>query len=1115
MKTKLMIIPVIALALGCSREIDTNVTYIDGEFTLYATSGENDTRTVFQPDGRVFWSPSDCITVFYGNVAGKFTSTNTEPAASAKFTGSLGSFAIDGKTEFRAIYPHSNDIVTPTDEGILSIFLPSEQTGVEGTFADDLFICVAKSKDVNLHFYNVCGGVKFSLARGDIKKVVFRGNNGETLAGRMAVEFDSNGIPQVTDMTGGKSSVTLVAPDGGTFKEGAYYYLVLVPQSLTKGYTMELWTDELVETISSEASVTIRRAALGVLKNLGNNDSPMAIPEAIDLGLPSGLLWASFNLGATKPEESGDYYAWGETATKEDYSEATYKWIQEGQSNGRYIFKYTCADGQTFGIWYDSNGNFIGDGKTSLADYDYVDDPARAILGDSWRIPTDAEWAWLLENCSWTWTDDYKGSGVAGRIVTSNIPGYEDNSIFLPAGGFRIESSWNYAGVIGCYWSSSLYEGTSTAAWGVLFDADNGYRSHPSRYQGLSVRPVLGEPLIPVGNVSLDKTEIILSVGETSTLSATVLPDNATDKTVTWSSSKTSVATVSPSGVVAGVSSGYAVITVTTIDGGKTATCSVTVKDESSPSMAVPEAIDLGLPSGLKWASFNLGASKPEEYGDYYAWGETEPYFSSLDPLTWKEGKGGGYAWSSYKWCMGTSNTMTKYCSDSSYGYNGFTDNKTVLDLEDDAAHVNLGGTWRMPTDAEWNELLENCTWTWTTKNGENGRLVTGSNGNSIFLPAAGGRYDANLYNVGSSGYYWSSSLRTDYPLSAWRVRFNSGSVYWSSSNRYYGFSVRPVYDDSSKMPEIEVSPTDIEFGAVPYGTSSTKYVTVKNIGSGVLSFTVENVSAPFSVTPTSYSLSAGESVQLAFTFTPVSATSGAGGRCTIVSNATQSVVSVTYSGSGTESGVSTPEAVDLGLPSGLKWASFNLGATKPEEYGDYYAWGETETYYSSLDPLTWKDGKEEYGYFWRSYKWSMGDDSTLTKYCNFSESGYNGFMDSKTVLDPEDDAAHVNLGGSWRMPTDDEWTELREHCTWTWTSLNGVTGGIVTGPNGNSIFFPAAGNWFITNFLSVGSGCYFWSSSLDTDGPGNAWHVLFVADEVYRLSYYRFGGQSVRPVCE
>lgn len=208
----------------------------------------------------------------------------------------------------------------------------------------------------------------------------------------------------------------------------------------------------------------------------------------------------------------------------------------------------------------------------------------------------------------------------------------------------------------------------------------------------------------------------------------------------------------------------------------------------------VPEAVDMGLPSGLKWASWNLGASKPEEYGDYYAWGETESYYSSLDPLVWREGKEAGYEWASYKWCMGGYNTMTKYCNSSSYGsygYNGFTDGKTVLDPEDDAAHANLGGKWRMPTDAEWSELRENCAWTWTTKNGIEGRLVTASNGNSIFLPAASGWEDTSL--LGPLGIYWSSSLYTGYSWVAWYVYFNSDGVSSDYLDRYFGFSVRPV----------------------------------------------------------------------------------------------------------------------------------------------------------------------------------------------------------------------------------------------------------------------------------------------------------------------------------
>ena len=194
--------------------------------------------------------------------------------------------------------------------------------------------------------------------------------------------------------------------------------------------------------------------------------------------------------------------------------------------------------------------------------------------------------------------------------------------------------------------------------------------------------------------------------------------------------------------------------------------------------------VDLGL--SVKWATCNVGASAPEEYGDYFAWGEVEP----------KE----YYEWSTYKYCNGSSSTLTKYCDKSSYGNNGFTDNKTVLDPEDDATHVNWGSAWRMPTKAERDELVDNCTWTWTTQNGVNGYKVTGPNGNSIFLPAAGscGSY---LATVNISGYYWSSSLKIDdldytphISNSAHIVYLYDGVV--NELNCYYrnyGYSVRPV----------------------------------------------------------------------------------------------------------------------------------------------------------------------------------------------------------------------------------------------------------------------------------------------------------------------------------
>ena len=156
---------------------------------------------------------------------------------------------------------------------------------------------------------------------------------------------------------------------------------------------------------------------------------------------------------------------------------------------------------------------------------------------------------------------------------------------------------------------------------------------------------------------------------------------------------------------------------------------------------------------------------------------------------------------------------MTKYCPNSSYGYNGFTDSKTVLDPEDDAAHVNLGGKWRMPTDAEWTELRENCTWEWTTLNGERGRKVTsnksGYTDKWIFIPAAGYRYDAHFDDATSCGYYWSSSLcDAGNPYNAWYVFFDFDGVYRYGTLRSDGISVRPVYDDSEAPNYILYDPT-------------------------------------------------------------------------------------------------------------------------------------------------------------------------------------------------------------------------------------------------------------------------------------------------------------------
>gem|GEM_PF-7083208 len=196
-----------------------------------------------------------------------------------------------------------------------------------------------------------------------------------------------------------------------------------------------------------------------------------------------------------------------------------------------------------------------------------------------------------------------------------------------------------------------------------------------------------------------------------------------------------------------------------------------------STSIGGHESVDLGLPSGTLWATTNIGANNPWDYGDYFAWGET----------TTKS----NYAWSTLKYCENyTGDKFSKYNTQSKYGS---VDNKTTLERSDDAANANWGSDWCMPTLDQIKELNEKCKWVWTTDHGVNGYKVTGPNGNSLFLPAAGFRDGTDFSNVGSDGDYWSSSLGESNPLSAWYLWFGSSYVCWLNYYRYYGRTVRPV----------------------------------------------------------------------------------------------------------------------------------------------------------------------------------------------------------------------------------------------------------------------------------------------------------------------------------
>ena len=379
----------------------------------------------------------------------------------------------------------------------------------------------------------------------------------------------------------------------------------------------------------------------------------------------------------------------------------------------------------------------------------------------------------------------------------------------------------------------------------------------------------------------------------------------------------------------------------------------------SCPDDNHPHAIDLGLPSGTKWACCNVDATKPEEYGGYYAWGETS--------------EKSRYYWDTYKFCNGTWDTCRDIGVDIAGG--GY-----------DVAHVKWGDSWQMPNDSRFKELINNCYNTWTTLDGVNGSKFTSKiNGNSIFLPASGVHYSDYIEGVGTDGKYYSSSRYFDKRYEA--PFFNIKSATLNHMNRCYGLSIRPICVPSS---------------------SYSQYCPDEN----------------------------------------------------------------------------HPHIVDLGLPSGTKWACCNVGANKPEAKGGYYAWGETETK-SKYDWNTYihGDGSSD-----------LGSDIAGTQY----------------------DVAHVKWGGSWVMPSKEQQDELIANCSYEW--INGSpfwpNGGLFTGPNGNKVFLYADGYRHhreqITGISQLG---YYWSSTPYSSIPNCSYSLNFDSDDTRISIGAREFGECVRPV--
>ena len=429
-------------------------------------------------------------------------------------------------------------------------------------------------------------------------------------------------------------------------------------------------------------------------------------------------------------------------------------------------------------------------------------------------------------------------------------------------------------------------------------------------------------------------------------------------------------------------------------------------------------AVDLGL--SVKWASHNVGAASPKDHGSYFAWGETEPKDS--------------YSWSNYVFYSSVS-PILKYNTNFVSGGN---DCKTVLDPSDDPATANFGPGWRLPTMAEFDELLSCCQWTWTKQDGSYGYEVSG-NGNTIFLPAVGYKRNISIYEDDAAGAYWSSSLWEQDCEYARALYFNQdgfGSV--PCFSRPDALPVRAVYADFVPVSDIsfgEGAPIIVagESCAPPSYTLSPSNATAKNViwksGDESVALVMEDGTV----------LGIGEGTATIYAY----ASSGVSDSFSVTVKDVQM------------------EPVDLGLS--VMWAPMNMGASSEKGTGTYYAWGEFA-------------GKKKYD--WTTYAYCDGTSTSLTKY------NYNpdlGAVDYKSILNPLDDVTTETLGSPWRLPTAAEVEELIKESDITPVKVNNeLTGYRFNGPNGNSIFLPVTGYKEGSSVLDdLGSAAY-WTSSAD-----------------------------------
>ena len=479
------------LALGltsCQNEL-AELTPSGGErITLSVTQDDAaGTRTYLNDDKKVVWSTGDALSLFdTKNVNQVFELTKGAGSTTGEFGGTV---SLGSRKEYCAVYPYGAGY-TISSGTVTGVTLPAEQTAVANGFDKSAAIMTGYTTDAkNLAFKQLCAFVQITTESAT-KKIVFKTNGTESLAGTLSVAIDEEGIGTATVTSGGTGTVTLVpAGNEETIAAGTYLIAVL-PGTLEEGFTMEIESaegDDLTRSYNGSTSVLSRAAVINMGTASVANGWTATIDGYgyVDLGITSGgkkLLFATCNVGASSPEEYGDYFAWGATEpyytgyTMDGTSVNVTSW-KDGMSDGYALANAPFYSGSAY-------TTYTTTGEVLAAEHD----AARANMGGEWRMPTNEEMQALYDNTTNEWTADYNNTGIKGRIFTGK-GNYANSSLFLPAAGLFGGTSCNDGGSSGGYWSSTLY-GSTGGRYLSFNSGDVSPQSYDYRYNGFSVRAV-------------------------------------------------------------------------------------------------------------------------------------------------------------------------------------------------------------------------------------------------------------------------------------------------------------------------------------------------------------------------------------------------------------------------------------------------------------------------------------------------------------------------------------------------------------------------------------------------------------------------------------------------